>query len=104
MRVKPLADWQAASAWRERREDAGEMDTPQRDDGQTPTTEAQIVASRIGPPEVIDGPIILGEYDPAWPGLFEREAARINDALGHRMVQIEHVGSTSVPGLAAKPR
>ena len=47
--------------------------------------------------------IELAEYDPAWPRLFEREAARIRGALGPKALRIEHVGSTSVPGLAAKP-
>ncbi len=42
-------------------------------------------------------------YDPAWPVMFEREAAAIGAALGDLAVRIEHVGSTSVPGLAAKP-
>jgi GrpB-like predicted nucleotidyltransferase (UPF0157 family) len=45
----------------------------------------------------------LADYDPGWPVLFAREAARIRAALGSRAVHIEHVGSTSVPGLAAKP-
>jgi GrpB-like predicted nucleotidyltransferase (UPF0157 family) len=39
-----------------------------------------------------------------WPRLFEREAERIRAALGERVVLLEHVGSTSVPGLAAKPK
>src|SRR5262249_22637406 len=43
------------------------------------------------------------DYDPGWPVLFAREAARIRAALGDCAVQVEHVGSTSVPGLAAKP-
>ena len=43
------------------------------------------------------------EYDPEWPALFELLAARIRDALGFRALTIEHVGSTAVPGLAAKP-
>lgn len=50
-----------------------------------------------------NAPIMLADYDPAWPVLFGREAARIRAALGDRAVQVEHVGSTSVPGLAAKP-
>jgi putative glutamine amidotransferase len=45
----------------------------------------------------------LVEYDPAWPSLFEEEATRIRGALGDVAVRVEHVGSTSVPGLAAKP-
>jgi putative glutamine amidotransferase len=45
----------------------------------------------------------IAEADPAWPGLFEAEAARIRDALGARAARIDHIGSTSIPGLAAKP-
>lgn len=40
-------------------------------------------------------------YDPRWPARFEQHRQRIVDALGE--VEVEHVGSTSVPGLAAKP-
>lgn len=46
------------------------------------------------------------EYDPGWPGRFEqlrREYAAAMDAAGVPVLAIEHVGSTSVPGLAAKP-
>lgn len=63
----------------------------------------EIAAARIGPPEVLDRPITLAVYDSAWPVLYEREAARIRAALADRALLIEHVGSTSVPGLAAKP-
>jgi len=51
----------------------------------------------------LDAPVHLAEYDPGWPGLFTREAARIRAVLGDRVLLVEHVGSTSVPGLAAKP-
>jgi GrpB-like predicted nucleotidyltransferase (UPF0157 family) len=47
--------------------------------------------------------IELRDYDPVWPQLYAREAARIRSALGQRVVRLEHAGSTSVPGLAAKP-
>ena len=47
--------------------------------------------------------IAIIDYDPLWPLLFEREARRIRGALGMRALYIEHVGSTSVPQLAAKP-
>ncbi len=50
-----------------------------------------------------DGPIVLVEYDPRWALRFEREAHRIRAALGTRAMLLEHAGSTSVPGLAAKP-
>lgn len=42
-------------------------------------------------------------YQAAWAELFAREAARLREALGERVLAVEHVGSTSVPGLAAKP-
>lgn len=47
--------------------------------------------------------IKLLDYDPDWPQKFETHAKRIADALGRAALQIEHVGSTSVHGLAAKP-
>ena len=65
--------------------------------------EERLRAATIGAPTRIDGPIHLAQYDPAWPGRFEREAARVRSTLGDRVRLLEHVGSTSVPGLAAKP-
>ena len=47
--------------------------------------------------------IIVADYDPAWPERFRREEARIRAALGEGALAVEHIGSTSVPGLAAKP-
>jgi GrpB-like predicted nucleotidyltransferase (UPF0157 family) len=47
--------------------------------------------------------ITLVDYDPDWPRLFAREAERIRAILGDTALRIEHVGSTSVPGLLAKP-
>ena len=41
--------------------------------------------------------------DPAWPAAFQREATRIRALLAEAVRLLEHVGSTSVPGLAAKP-
>jgi GrpB-like predicted nucleotidyltransferase (UPF0157 family) len=55
----------------------------------------------VGGPE--PGTITIVEYDPAWPQRFEREARRIRQALGATATLVEHIGSTSVPGLAAKP-
>jgi GrpB-like predicted nucleotidyltransferase (UPF0157 family) len=65
--------------------------------------EAELQAVRLQKVEVHGKPIELAEYDPAWPGLYEREAEKIRAALGDRVVVLEHAGSTSVPGLAAKP-
>jgi GrpB-like predicted nucleotidyltransferase (UPF0157 family) len=47
--------------------------------------------------------IVVVDYDPNWPSLYEQEKDRIVATLGEAVVQIEHIGSTSVPGLAAKP-
>lgn len=66
--------------------------------------EQQLRDVTVGEPQEINGPVYLADYDPGWPQAFEREAARIRGALGARAVLVEHAGSTSVPGLAAKPR
>ena len=42
-------------------------------------------------------------YDPLWKELFEEESARIKDAITEGLIEIHHIGSTSVPGLSAKP-
>jgi len=47
--------------------------------------------------------IKIVDYDPSWPALFEAEHARVRGALGSRAIRIEHIGSTAVPALAAKP-
>ncbi len=49
-------------------------------------------------------PVVLVDPDTRWPADFEHEAARILAALGSRAARVEHVGSTSVPGLIAKPQ
>jgi GrpB-like predicted nucleotidyltransferase (UPF0157 family) len=49
------------------------------------------------------GYIVLIAYDAQWPKRFEEERGRIAVALGERATRIEHIGSTAVPGLAAKP-
>ena len=55
----------------------------------------------VGEPEKVD--IVVVDYDPGWPRRFEVERQRIMRALGGRALTVDHVGSTSVPGLAAKP-
>ena len=49
------------------------------------------------------GPVILEEYTTAWAALYEAERQKISKALHHDGILVEHVGSTSVPGLCAKP-
>ncbi len=66
--------------------------------------EAELQAVHLVPAKPLNGPVRLAEYDPNWPRLFEREAARVRKALGDKVLLLEHVGSTAVPGLAAKPR
>ena len=65
--------------------------------------EERFARNLIGPPEKLTGPIEIADYDPGWPILYEQEASRIQSALGDRVVRMAHVGSTSVPGLPAKP-
>jgi GrpB-like predicted nucleotidyltransferase (UPF0157 family) len=68
-----------------------------------PGEEAALRAAWVTEPPRLTGPVVVADYDPAWPALFEREAARLRDLLGAEIRLLEHVGSTSVPGLAAKP-
>ncbi len=63
----------------------------------------QILAASVGEPPPTFREIVLVEYDSDWPNLFERAAAQVRGALGAGALQIDHVGSTSVPGLMAKP-
>jgi GrpB-like predicted nucleotidyltransferase (UPF0157 family) len=52
-----------------------------------------------------DAPIHIVPYDPDWPLQFEKERARLGEAIGPWLVAgaIEHIGSTAIPGLDAKP-
>lgn len=68
-----------------------------------PKTDEEIAGYTIGDLKPQDAPILVAEYDPSWPVMFEREARRIRDALADGVLRLEHVGSTSVPQLAAKP-
>lgn len=57
--------------------------------------------------EIVGGPealaLTLHDYDDSWPGVYQEHRRRIRDALAASDLEIEHIGSTSVPGLAAKP-
>ena len=65
--------------------------------------EAYLKQVTVGEVEVHGGPIRLCPYDRRWPEQFRREAEKLRAALGDRALAVEHVGSTSVPGLCAKP-
>ena len=74
--------------------------TPQHPD---PDLDERLAQVTVGAPIRLDGPVTLVEYDPEWPRRFAREADRIRAALGDAVLVLEHAGSTSVPGLVAKP-
>jgi len=73
------------------------MDEPE------PFNEERIRSHTVGESRPLAGRILLADYDPAWAEAFRREADRIQTTLGSRALRIEHIGSTSVPGLVAKP-
>jgi GrpB-like predicted nucleotidyltransferase (UPF0157 family) len=74
-----------------------------RDPDDVAAYDRELAEVTIGGPRPLLGPVELHDYDPEWPRLYEREEERIRAVLGNRVVRIEHVGSTSVPGLPAKP-
>jgi GrpB-like predicted nucleotidyltransferase (UPF0157 family) len=80
-----------------------DMKQPSEPAGHEPMTEEQLRATTAGELRVHGGPIQLVDYDPSWPEMFAREVERIAAALGEGALRTEHVGSTAVPGLAAKP-
>jgi GrpB-like predicted nucleotidyltransferase (UPF0157 family) len=65
--------------------------------------EDEIIAATVGERRPSNSTIYLAPYDPAWPSLFTRLEKKIIQALGDEVLRLEHVGSTSVPGLSAKP-
>ena len=63
--------------------------------------EIRAVSVRGNPPQYQQ--IVIADYDPTWPHWYESAAYRIREALGDKVLQLDHVGSTSVRGLPAKP-
>lgn len=72
--------------------------------GRTRYTDEQKAEVWIQGQTPLNSTVLLVDYDPEWPVQYELHRQRIVDALGDKIVLLEHVGSTSVPGLAAKPR
>jgi GrpB-like predicted nucleotidyltransferase (UPF0157 family) len=68
-----------------------------------PITEEKLRQITVGELKTHDAPVVLADYDLKWPVQFEHEARRIRKVLGERALRVEHIGSTSVPGLVAKP-
>lgn len=79
------------------------MPDPVDNRAQPLVSDDDLQAVTVGERAPHNAPVTLVEYDPAWPAMFEREATRIRRLLGDTVVRLEHTGSTSVPGLAAKP-
>jgi GrpB-like predicted nucleotidyltransferase (UPF0157 family) len=75
----------------------------QRDPDDVAAYDEELARVTIGGPQPLSGRIEIREYEPEWPSLYEREEARIRAVLGDRVLRVEHAGSTSVPGLPAKP-
>lgn len=69
----------------------------------TPISDEELQNVTVGERKPHNATITLLEYDSRWPKRFDREAQRIRSELGDRVLQMEHVGSTSVPELCAKP-
>jgi GrpB-like predicted nucleotidyltransferase (UPF0157 family) len=74
-----------------------------RDPSDVEAYDQELADVTIGGPEQLTKAIEIEEYDPEWPARYEREAARVRSALGERVIRLDHAGSTSVPGLPAKP-
>ena len=77
--------------------------TGERDATPAPRSADELRAAWVVEAPRLGGPVHLADPDPAWPRLFRREDARIRAILGPTVIRLEHTGSTSVPGLAAKP-
>ncbi len=68
------------------------------------TTDDEILDVIVGDkPAPYSVKVVVDDYNPDWPRWYEEEAERIRGALGPVAVQLDHAGSTSVPGLPAKP-
>ena len=68
-----------------------------------PPTQEQVEAAFVGGMPKLTSKLNVVDYNPEWPQWYEREAARLRALLGDRIRALDHIGSTSVPGLAAKP-
>ncbi|NVI30624.1 MULTISPECIES: GrpB family protein [Streptomyces] len=76
---------------------------PDRPEDRTIMTDAEIEAAYVTTPPRLDGPVTLAPYDPRWPEAYAALAARIGERLTPLPHRLDHAGSTSVPGLPAKP-
>lgn len=66
-------------------------------------SDQELAEITVGERREFNSTVTLVDYDPAWPRRFDEIGRKIRDALGEAVLLLEHVGSTSVPGLPAKP-
>lgn len=69
----------------------------------TPMTDEELREITVGERRLHNDVIHLAPYEPSWPTAYAKQAQGIRAALGERVLLLEHAGSTSVPGLSAKP-
>lgn len=67
------------------------------------TSDEYLRSVTVGDPQPLTTLINVVDYEPQWPVMYEELASNIRATLGNTLIDIAHVGSTSVPGLAAKP-
>jgi GrpB-like predicted nucleotidyltransferase (UPF0157 family) len=80
-----------------------DSDNPKGLAAKAATTDEYLLAVSVGKRKPLNSTIYLAPYDPDWPSQFSRQANHIRDVLSEKVLLLEHVGSTSVPGLSAKP-
>jgi len=78
-------------------------DKPNGETGRQETPEEYIQEVTVGDRQPMNSTIHLAPYDPNWPALFSKLETRVRRALGDKVLMLEHVGSTSIEGLSAKP-
>ena len=66
-------------------------------------TKERLAAVTIGERLPLNSTVYLAPSDRRWPAMYEQLASRVREALGAKALLLEHTGSTSVPGLSAKP-
>ncbi len=67
------------------------------------TSEQHLASITVGERTALNGTIFLAAYDSEWPTRFAELAARVREALSAKVLRLEHVGSTAVAGMCAKP-
>lgn len=80
-----------------------ESDKPNLEPGRKETPEEYLQEVTVGHRQPTNSTVYLAPYDPNWPSQFLRLEVRVRQALGDKVLTLEHVGSTSIEGLSAKP-